>query len=113
MWKLFRAMRTPTSLFEKIFEEIKMVDHDTSDDNNDMVEMEDFILWMKSDKDRRAHEEEAVKQKRALLSLSQGQQGEEKKTGEREDSKNEGKIKEGEAHEVRSEPSVESSTWGM
>lgn len=102
MWKLFRAMRTPKSIFEKIFEEIKMVDHDTSDDNNDMVEMEDFILWMNSDKDRSAHEEEAVNQKSALLSVSQGQQGEERKNGEMkvEDSKNEGgKIKGGEAND--------------
>ncbi len=80
MWKLFGAMRTPKSIFEKIFEEIKSVDHDASDDDSGMVDMNDFILWMNSDKDRSAYEQEAKIEARTPMPGLQVVQSLERKT---------------------------------
>ena len=49
LWHLFQSLRVPRLLFQQIFLELKLVDHDKSDDSDGRVELEDFLRWIHSD----------------------------------------------------------------
>jgi hypothetical protein len=48
LWRLFNKLCIPREAFDEIFLELRLIDHDRSDDGNGRVEVTDFIAWMYS-----------------------------------------------------------------
>lgn len=49
LWQLFSRLNIQKPLFQTIFNELCLVDHDTSDDDSGTVELVDFLDWCWSD----------------------------------------------------------------
>ena len=49
LWQLFSRLNVQKPLFQTIFNELCLVDHDTSDDDSGTVELVDFLDWCWSD----------------------------------------------------------------
>ena len=48
LWRLFNKLCIPREAFDEIFLELRLIDHDRSDDGNGRVEVTDFVAWMYS-----------------------------------------------------------------